>query len=152
MRGVVGYLVAVGIVGSLLTWGAVKMARGIRNNNPLNIERTGEQWRGMSAQQSDSRFVVFDQPVYGIRAAARILKSYQRRGIQNIAGIVSTWAPAHENDTAAYISVVEQRARISRNQYLTEADYPAVIAAMIYMENGEQPYPLELIQEGVNLA
>jgi hypothetical protein len=152
MSGIKGYMIAFGVVGALMAWGAVKVARGIRNNNPLNIERTGDRWKGMSETQTDSRFVVFDSPVYGIRAGARILQSYQRRGVETIAGIVSNWAPPIENNTESYIATVEQKTGINRNQTVGVADYPAIIAAMIHVENGRQPYSMDLIQEGVSLA
>ena len=45
-----------------------KTARGIRNNNPLNIE-AGEN---CGAKGTDGRFVIFETAEHGIRAAARI--------------------------------------------------------------------------------
>ena len=30
------------------------LPRGIRNNNPLNIRRSKDKWKGMSAQQQDA--------------------------------------------------------------------------------------------------
>ena len=38
--------------------------RGIRNHNPGNI-RHGDKWQGLSAEQTDSSFCVFDAPEYG---------------------------------------------------------------------------------------
>lgn len=129
------------------------MARGIRNKNPLNIERTGDKWQGMADDQSsDSRFVVFEHEVYGIRAAARILKNYSQRGIDTIAEIISTWAPNSENDTAAYIAAVSNKSGIAASDYVGETDYPAILAAMIEVENGYNPYSRELIEEGVRIA
>ena len=34
--------------------------RGIRNNNPLNIRRSKDQWQGMKKTQSDSSFCQFE--------------------------------------------------------------------------------------------
>lgn len=153
MRGVKGYLILFAAVGALGVYGVSKLARGIRNNNPLNIERTSDQWLGMSVDQSgDSRFVVFDHEIYGIRAAAKILKSYASRGVNTVEKIISTWAPSHENHTESYISTVSRRTGIPANQVVTESDYPAILAAMIYVENGSNPYSEELIREGVRLA
>ncbi|MEJ6477023.1 virion protein [Pseudoalteromonas piscicida] len=121
-------------------------ARGIRNNNPLNIE-AGENWVGLVG--TDGRFAIFETAEYGIRAAARILRTYANKyGIVNIDGIINRWAPPTENDTANYIEFVSKRAGVDSQQPLSESDYPKVIAAMITMENGEQPYTLEQIKQG----
>ena len=66
---------------------AQQQPRGIRLNNPGNIEY-GESWRGMAADQKDPRFVTFTEPVYGIRALAKLLLNYQRKhGIRTVDGI-----------------------------------------------------------------
>ena len=31
------------------------LPRGIRNNNPLNIRRSKDQWQGLRAQQTDAQ-------------------------------------------------------------------------------------------------
>lgn len=125
--------------------------RGIRNNNPLNIEQ-GENWNGLAEVQTDSRFCVFTDPRFGYRAAARILKSYKNRGVETLAQIISTWAPAGENNTAAYIASVSQKTEISADSVVSVDQYPALFAAMTIHENGKNPYPLELIEEGVSWA
>ncbi|MEI5638059.1 MULTISPECIES: virion protein [unclassified Pseudoalteromonas] len=123
-------------------------ARGIRNNNPLNIE-AGENWVGLAG--TDGRFAVFETAEHGIRAAARILRTYAKKyGITNVAGIISRWAPPVENDTANYIDFVSKRAGVDKQKALTDDEYPKVIEAMIVMENGEQPYTPEQIQQGFN--
>ena len=75
--------------------------RGIRNNNPGNIERNATRWAGMTAEQTDPRFVVFTSPEYGFRALARTLLTYQRKyGLLSIEDMIGRWAPPNENDTA----------------------------------------------------
>ncbi|WP_019603226.1 structural protein [Teredinibacter turnerae] len=147
------YLIGLVAVGALAFWGVNKMSRGIRNKNPLNIERTGDQWLGMAQDQSsDSRFVVFDHEVYGIRAAARIIKNYGLRGIDTIQEIISTWAPESENDTANYVAIVVEKTGIPPLRPISDEEIPALLAAMIVVENGNNPYSMELIAEGVRLA
>ena len=51
-------------------------------------------------------FVQFDDPVYGIRAIARIMKSYEREGINTLAKAIDRWAPPNENNSQAYIDDV----------------------------------------------
>lgn len=132
--------------------------RGYRNNNPGNIERRATQWDGMSVDQStDTRFIVFDDVRYGIRAMAKILNSYGRRGVNTIDEIVTTWAPPKvggefENDTAAYVRSVSQRAGLPAHAPIGPNEYPAVISAIIHHELGIQPYSQALIRQGIAMA
>jgi hypothetical protein len=88
-----------------------RQPRGIRNNNPGNIERNSTEWQGMSQDQSaDARFCVFDEPVYGLRALMKVLLTYYRKYNLNTAeSIINRWAPPHENDTNAYAKAVAKR-------------------------------------------
>lgn len=77
--------------------------RGMRNNNPGNL-RAGQGQIGTDA----SGYAVFQTPEDGYNAAARQLKGYANAGLDNIASIVTKWAPTSENDTASYIKSVVQ--------------------------------------------
>ncbi|MDR8284944.1 hypothetical protein FPK77_25135, partial [Acinetobacter baumannii] len=58
-------------------------ARGIRNNNPGNLEASSSNpWVGQTG--SDGRFAKFETPEHGIRALGRNLISYQRQGIDTV--------------------------------------------------------------------
>ena len=86
--------------------------RGIRNNNPLNI-RIGNTWLGERPNPTDPAFEEFVTMEYGLRAAFIILRRYIRRYKKNtITSIVSTWAPASENDTLKYIDRVAALTKI----------------------------------------
>lgn len=127
-------------------------ARGLRNNNPGNIERTATVWRGMSADQSgDSRFIVFSSPEWGIRAMARVLRNYINRGQDTVREIINTWAPPSENDTGAYVRAVAASIGVDPDARVSDAQMPGLIAAIIKHENGSQPYPQELIARGIEL-
>lgn len=128
--------------------------RGLRNNNPGNIERTADKWQGMSPDQSaDSRFVVFDSPLWGLRALARVLMNYASKyGANTIASMIARWAPSNENDTAAYIASVSASTGLDPNTPLSDADLAGVVAAIVKHENGQQPYAPELIGQAVQLA
>lgn len=123
--------------------------RGIRNNNPGNIER-GEPWRGLAAEQTDPRFAVFSSPVWGLRAMAVTLATYrERHGLRTIGRMIGRWAPSHENDTGAYARTVATACGISADAELIPSRHgPLMMASMIGVENGRQPYPLELIARG----
>jgi len=126
--------------------------RGIRNNNPGNIRYTGTRWQGLSDPSSDGEYCIFINVRYGIRAMSKILKSYAGRGLVSIEDIISTWAPDSENNTASYIYSVAQRMGVDISEALDKSDWPALIEAIIYHENGVQPYSMQIIKEGVSLA
>ena len=94
--------------------------RGIRNNNPLNIRRTGkDQWRGLSEAQNDRSFCQFESMEWGWRAAFHLLTRnyYQKHGLNTIRGIVSRWAPPQDhNNTEAYIRNVSKRTGIGPDE------------------------------------
>ena len=86
----------------------VMLPRGIRNNNPLNIRRSKDQWKGLSKTQNDRSFCQFESLEYGWRAAFYLLTRtyYHKYRLYTIRGIVSRWAPSSENNTEAYIANV----------------------------------------------
>lgn len=129
-------------------------ARGIRNNNPGNIVRTGERWQGMASDQSsDSRFVVFDSPVWGLRALARVMRSYYSQGRTTVAAIIGRWAPPNENNTQAYIAQVAASLGVSPMTplVLTDDVLSRIMEAIVKHENGSQPYSPELFAQAINL-
>ncbi len=73
---------------------------------------------------------------YGIRAMSKTLDSYARRGLVTIEQVISTWAPASENQTGAYIAAVEAQTGIARDTFLRPEDRSLIIAAIIKHENG----------------
>lgn len=131
-----------------------ELPRGIRNNNPGNIERNSIKWKGMSENQSDSRFVVFESPEYGIRALCRILRTYQSRyDLRTINEIINRYAPSGENYTENYIAFVEKETGYSQNKVLDLSNNDVImklVKAIIKFENGQQPYDNATIQRGIN--
>lgn len=130
--------------------------RGIRNNNPGNLRRTSDPWQGLTAEQRDKDFFTFNSSVYGIRALARVLISYQDKfGIDTIDGIISRWAPGAENDTAAYIQAVARRTGFGSLQSLNMHSFvhlKPIVDAIIWHENGMQPYTEAEIVKALVLA
>lgn len=130
-------------------------ARGIRNFNPGNLRRNDTKWAGMADDQTDPDFVVFKSPQYGIRALCRVLLSYNSRGINTVAQIISTYAPSSENDTAAYIEDVAHACQVSATDVLDldSADVMRpLVRAIIRHENGSQPYSDAVIDDALRLA
>lgn len=133
---------------------AYKLTRGIRNNNPGNIRKSADQWRGLATEQPDTEFFTFTSPVYGIRALAKILRNYQTRyGLNTIQGIINRWAPPTENITSAYVEAVAKQTGIPANATIDVNQHLFSLAsAIIKHENGMNPYPADLIQQGIAMA
>lgn len=96
--------------------------RGLRNNNPGNIEFSKKNnWVGQLG--SDGRFVKFSSPEHGIRALGKNLLSYSRQGYVTPEQIITKWAPPEDgNDTEAYIKFVSGYLGVSRDVRLDLTD------------------------------
>lgn len=137
-----------------------KITRGIKNNNPGNIDRNETKWQGMNPDQSgDKRFVVFLEPKWGIRAMARILQNYAKGNIDTVTEIVSKWAPPVENNTQSYINAVDAMVDGDANTELDDKNkripnhiMVELLAAIITHENGYCPYNAVQLWEGAELA
>lgn len=120
------------------------MPRGLRNNNPLNIE-TGQFTQAQPGfQGSDGRFAKFETMQQGMDAASELLARYGRQGIGTIAGVIGKWAPASDNnDVGAYSTFVAGKLGVGPNDAINLAD-PAtrqrLASAMGEFENGK-PVP-----------
>lgn len=126
--------------------------RGIRNNNPGNI-RHGDQWQGLASVQTDPSFAQFSEPRWGVRALARVLRTYYNKyGLRTIEAIIARWAPPNENDTPAYVRSVANSMAVSPTAELTfPAQLAPLVAAIIQHENGVQPYAMEDLRSWVEL-
>lgn len=142
--------------------------RGIRNNNPGNIDyNPRNDWQGQLGLEQGTlkpRFARFDSPENGIRALAKLLINYRGRdGMPNVGGegidtvreTVNRWAPGTENDTESYIKSVARAVGMEPNAPIDIKD-PAVLMAMtkaiITHENGSNPYSTAIVAEGVRRA
>lgn len=77
-----------------------KMSRGLRNNNPGNIRPVSRN------QANDGAFTIYRTPEEGWGALGKQLKGYANAGLENVASIISKYAPSSENNTGAYIQSV----------------------------------------------
>lgn len=118
--------------------------RGIRNCNPLNIER-GTKWKGLCTEQTDKRFCQFVSMQYGWRAALIILRNYisgtnaTRKPIDTIEKIINRWAPPKENQTSIYARSVSTDVGIdirTKIQWRDRAVVCAIVKAMAKVECG----------------
>ncbi|EIQ8249555.1 lytic transglycosylase [Citrobacter freundii] len=126
---------------------SAKAPRGIRNNNPGNLNFAGQA--GASLESPGGRFARFETSFDGLRALSRQLMLYAGRGINSVEKIISTWAPASDNNnTAAYIQAVSQRLGVDPRVALNMKDpqtMSALMSSIIHHENGRNIYSRELI-------
>ena len=54
------------------------LPRGLRNNNPLNIRRSKDQWQGLRAQQTDASFCQFESLEYGWNLTETYIQNVSR--------------------------------------------------------------------------
>lgn len=131
--------------------------RGVRANNPLNIEINDKNnWRGKVSPSIDVRFETFQAPEYGFRAGAILLRdTYQGRyGLETISELINRFAPSHENDSDNYAQFVAKQLGVSPNQPIdlrSDATLARLIHAMSIMEVGHY-YSLEQVLQGVQMS
>ncbi len=147
----------------------VKLPRGIRNNNPLNIRKSADKWQGQinanvndndnnSSLKGEAVFCVFSSMEYGWRAAFVILCKtyYGKYKLRTIRDIVSRWAPAKENNTPAYIRHVSDYTGIGPDRDLGDpqthpTNWLLIGYAMAVVENGKT-LPAVAMLKGFALA
>ncbi|HBC0643615.1 TPA: hypothetical protein ACIIU3_003379 [Serratia marcescens] len=130
-------------------------ARGLRNNNPGNIEASDKNpWEGQTG--SDGRFAKFETPEHGIRALGKnLITYYQKHGLDTVGEIITRWAPPKENKTDAYIKAICEQLGVAADQQIDVTNprtLAALCAGIVNHENGSQPYTDEQIGSGVSAA
>lgn len=132
-------------------------SRGLRNNNPGNIEASADNpWEGQTG--SDGRFAQFETPEHGIRALGKNLLSYNRlHGLDTVGEMITRWAPPKEkgNNTDAYIKAICAQLGVGANDQIDVTNprtLAALCAGIVQQENGGQPYSADQISNGVSAA
>lgn len=140
------------LIGSLMSGGHTDRApatspaastepRGIRNNNPLNLEASPFTQSQPGYAGSDGRFGKFDTQANGMAAADKLLESYGSRGINTVDGVINRWAPPSDNNpTSAYALKVAQVLGTTPDAAINLSDQATrrkIAAAMAQFENGK---------------
>lgn len=141
--------------------------RGIRNNNPGNIDyNPRNQWQGQLGVERGpkGRFAVFDSPENGIRALGKLLLAYRGKtgtpgaggpGIDTVVETINRWAPPGENDTGAYARAVSKRLGVAPTDVIDVRRLGVLrglVLGIIEHENGGNPYPDAIVDEGIRRA
>lgn len=137
----------------------MKKTRGIRNNNPGNIDfNPRNKWLGQVGREDhpNPRFAKFESAEYGIRAIARLLITYQtKHKLNTVRQIIDRWAPPVENDTGSYARAVASALKVSPDSRIMVSNpetMRVLITSIIRHENGDQPYSRETIDEAMRMA
>lgn len=142
---------------NLLRFGDLSIPRGYRNNNPLNIRISRDNWLGKVSPNSDGSFEQFSDIKYGYRAAIKTLRSYYNKyGLRTIRQIINRWAPASDGNTpTSYASNVAQRAGLPVDQPImfNKDTITKIVYGMAISENGTSMIPdMAEIEAGWNEA
>ncbi|MEQ5135844.1 structural protein [Providencia alcalifaciens] len=133
------------------------MTRGIRNNNPGNIDyNPANKWQGQLPMDKviEPRFCRFESPEYGIRALMKLLSTYHKKGFNTVSKMISRWAPPNENVTQNYINGVAKILGVTTNEVIDPRDKLIAIKlakAIIQHENGVQPYNDAMFEKAYSL-
>lgn len=115
------------------------IVRGVRNNNPGNIEYN-PAWQGLKSSRTDDRFCEFQTMAFGFRALAVTLCTYQDKyQIDTVEKAITRWAPPNENNTTAYINDVCAKAKLKPDEKVNFHDFndaAPIINAIAEHENG----------------
>lgn len=139
-------------------------SRGIRNNNPGNIDyNPANKWKGQLPYDPsiEKRFCRFESPECGIRAIMCLLRTYQQKyNLNTISKLIERYAPVKENDVKSYINTVSKTFSvalgmgISPNDEINTEDKKTLITltkAIIQHENGSQPYDNDTFEKAYSL-
>lgn len=131
------------------------LPRGIRNNNPGNIEKSRNDWKGKikDSDHLDNRFEVFKTPEHGVRALSVLLSNYIKKGKATVPEIISKYAPSSENNTDIYINEVSRITGFSPTEILknNKDTIKKLVMAISFFENGENYITDELFEKAYKL-
>jgi hypothetical protein len=117
------------------------LPRGIRNNNPINLEFAGQD--GATKESGpNGRFAVFPTMAAGQDAALNQFKMDAGQGNDTVRGLITKYAPPSENDTNGYVAYMAKALGVGPDDHLDfnnpDVAY-AFLGGMSSMENGKQP-------------
>ncbi|WP_337993898.1 structural protein P5 [Pseudomonas putida] len=116
------------------------VTRGVRNNNPGNIDyNPRNQRQGQLAPDPalEKRFARFDSAKNSIRALSKLGVAYRWKdtmpgiggeGIDTVGEVINRWAPGVENDTELYIKAVAAGLGVAPNQPIDLRNFRTLIA------------------------
>lgn len=123
-----------------------QMTIGILNNNPGNIKRANSVWKGQIGVDKQGH-VVFSKVELGLRAMARVLKNYYLvHKLDTIDKVIERYVETRtEKDIKMkmeYKYFLSKQLKINiHERFNILSRMPELMMAMVYYENGINPYP-----------
>lgn len=123
-------------------------ARGIRNNNPLNLKYIAtDPYDGQTGQDSDG-FGIYSTWQAGVRAGGLQLTHNFHAGAETVVALVNSWSTT---DQTKYANFVAAQLGVAVGQPLVWPDDElGYVMAAIQFENGENPYSSSDVQAALN--
>jgi hypothetical protein len=114
---------------------------GLRNNNPGNLRPLsgGQKWTGEISPDLVHDFSRFQDVAYGLRAMiTSITGNIVKDGKNTIRKLITSYAPASENNTLAYINAVANYTGMSPDQVIipTRQTIEKIIRGQLNVELG----------------
>lgn len=112
-----------------------------RNNNPLNIRFSNNNWNGKGADNGTG-FEQFDTADHGFRAGLKLMRNHINNGADTLGALITKWAPPNENDTKQYAQTVSQKTGIPVDAKLNPNDpqqMTTIVKAMAAQEGYQGP-------------
>lgn len=121
--------------------------RGYRNNNPLNIRLSSNNWKGEVKPSTDKSFCQFVNMAYGFRAAMCCIRTYIKKyNCNTLEAIINRWAPWSDgNNPVRYAQRVMNRwPETFPNKevvidFANKDQMTKLVYAMAIVENGSEP-------------
>lgn len=117
-----------------------KMTVGIQNKNPMNVYAMPEtnKWDGQIGKD-DRGHAIFVSFEYGLRAGAKVLINYHKKGINTIDGLINVYCTGNQK---AYKSFLSRQLGVSSTQKIgLLAHLPQLMKAIVRFENGYDVFP-----------
>ena len=116
-------------------------ARGLRSNNPLNIDyHASMKWQGMADPPSDGRFVRFTSLAYGLRAGFLNARAYKHKhGISTLGAYMQRFAPVGSENPKTYHEFVSRTTGLALDAPIDlddRATIQPILRAQVAFENG----------------
>lgn len=123
---------------------AKTLPRGIRNNNPLNIRRSDQKWKGKLPRSTDPEFEQFVTLEHGIRAALVCVRTYISKYHLNTPRlIIGRWAPTSENFTHLYVQFVTRKSGLFADEVIEPDDAKKLVRLLRAMAHYECGQPID---------
>ncbi|HAP0166367.1 TPA: lytic transglycosylase domain-containing protein [Escherichia coli] len=116
------------------------LSRGIRNNNPGNLNFAGQKGATLESGPN-ARFASFPTMLEGIAALDRQVMLYLKRGKNTIDQIIDIYAPSSDgNNTSSYKSYLSQYTGLGVKEKIDDSNFEIMrklIQGIINHENGD---------------